>query len=122
MIQTQTYLNIADNSGAKKIMCIRVLGTSNPKYAYIGDIIIGVVKEALPNMPVKRSDIVRAVIVRTKKTLRRNDGMSIRFDDNAAVIINKENNPKGTRVFGPIARELRDKNFSKIISLAPEVV
>lgn len=122
MIQTQSYLNIADNSGARKIMCIRVLGTSNPKYAKIGDIIIGVVKDASPNMPIKRSDIVRAVIVRTKKTLRRSDGMSIRFDDNAAVIINKENNPRGTRVFGPIAKELRDKNFSKIISLAPEVV
>ena len=122
MIQNQSYLNVADNSGAKKIMCIRVLGSSNPLYANIGDIIIGVVKDASPNMPVKRSDIVRAVIVRTKKTLRRTDGMSIRFDDNAAVIINQDNNPKGTRVFGPIARELRDKNFSKIISLAPEVV
>lgn len=122
MIQTQSYLNIADNSGARKIMCIRILGSSNPKYAGIGDIIIGVVKDASPNMPVKRSDIVRAVIVRTKKTIRRDDGMSIRFDDNAAVIINKENNPRGTRVFGPIAKELRDKNFSKIISLAPEVV
>ena len=122
MIQNQSYLNIADNSGARKIMCIRVLGSSNPNYARIGDIIIGVVKEASPNMPVKRSDIVRAVIVRTKKTIRRVDGMSIRFDDNAAVLINQENNPKGTRVFGPIGRELRDKNFSKIISLAPEVV
>nr|YP_010902724.1 ribosomal protein L14 [Hypnea nidulans]WCH54579.1 ribosomal protein L14 [Hypnea nidulans] len=122
MIQNQSYLNIADNSGARKIMCIRVLGTSNPHYAKIGDIIIGVVKDASPNMPVKRSDIVRAVIVRTKKTIRRKDGMNIRFDDNAAVIINQENNPRGTRVFGPIARELRDKNFSKIISLAPEVV
>lgn len=122
MIQTQSYLNIADNSGARKIMCIRILGTSNPKYAGIGDVIIGVVKDASPNMPVKRSDIIRAVIVRTKKTVRRDDGMSIRFDDNAAVIINKENNPRGTRVFGPIAKELRDKNFSKIISLAPEVV
>nr|QCI06935.1 ribosomal protein L14 [Halydictyon mirabile] len=122
MIQTQTYLNIADNSGARKIMCIRVLGSNNPRYAYIGDIIIGVVKDALPNMPIKRSDIVRAVIVRTKNTLRRSDGMNIRFDDNAAVVINKENNPRGTRVFGPIARELREKNFSKIISLAPEVV
>nr|QCI06040.1 ribosomal protein L14 [Delesseria sanguinea] len=122
MIQTQSYLNIADNSGARKIMCIRVLGSSNPNYAYIGDIIIGVVKDALPNMPIKRSDIVRAVVVRTKKALRRTDGMSIRFDDNAAVIVNKENNPRGTRVFGPIAKELRDKNFSKIISLAPEVV
>nr|YP_010873222.1 ribosomal protein L14 [Nemalion vermiculare]WGV34430.1 ribosomal protein L14 [Nemalion vermiculare] len=122
MIQTQSYLNIADNSGAKKIMCIRVLGTSNPMYARLGDIIVGVVKDASPNMPVKRSDIVRAVIVRTRHTVRRTDGMSIRFDDNAAVIINQENNPKGTRVFGPIARELREKNFSKIISLAPEVV
>nr|QCI07222.1 ribosomal protein L14 [Hypnea pannosa] len=122
MIQNQSYLNVADNSGARKIMCIRVLGTSNPHYATIGDIIIGVVKDASPNMPIKRSDIVRAVIVRTKKTIRRTDGMNIRFDDNAAVIINQENNPKGTRVFGPIAKELRDKNFSKIISLAPEVV
>lgn len=122
MIQTQSYLNVADNSGAKKIMCIRVLGSSNPSFASIGDVIIGVVKDASPNMTVKRSDIVRAVVVRTKYTLRRFDGMSIRFDDNAAVIINQENNPRGTRVFGPIARELRDKNFSKIISLAPEVV
>nr|YP_009393147.1 ribosomal protein L14 [Bostrychia moritziana]ARW61709.1 ribosomal protein L14 [Bostrychia moritziana] len=122
MIQTQTYLKVADNSGARKIMCIRVLGSNNPKYANIGDIIIGVVKDASPNMPIKRSEIVRAVIVRTKKALGRPDGMSIRFDDNAAVIINKENNPRGTRVFGPIAKELRDKNFTKIISLAPEVV
>nr|YP_010338374.1 ribosomal protein L14 [Bangia atropurpurea]UNJ18324.1 ribosomal protein L14 [Bangia atropurpurea] len=122
MIQTQSYLNVADNSGARKIMCIRVLGTSNPSYASIGDVIIGVVKDASPNMPVKRSDVVRAVVVRTRKALRRTDGMSIRFDDNAAVIINQDNNPRGTRVFGPIARELRDKNFSKIISLAPEVV
>lgn len=122
MIQTQTYLNIADNSGARKVMCIRVLGTNNPKYAGIGDIIIGVVKDASPNMPVKKSDVIRAVIVRTKKTLRRTDGMSIRFDDNAAVIINKDKNPRGTRVFGPIAKELRDKSFTKIISLALEVV
>ena len=122
MLQNQSYLSIADNSGARKIMCIRVLGSSNPKYAYVGDIIIGVVKDALPNMPIKRSDIVRAVIVRTKKTMRRLDGMQIRFDDNAAVLINQDNNPKGTRIFGPIARELREKNFSKIISLAAEVV
>nr|YP_010925832.1 chloroplast 50S ribosomal protein L14 [Neoporphyra seriata]WKD84064.1 chloroplast 50S ribosomal protein L14 [Neoporphyra seriata] len=122
MIQTQSYLNVADNSGAKKIMCIRVLGTSNPSYAFIGDVIIGVVKDASPNMPVKRSDVVRAVVVRTRKALRRTDGMSIRFGDNAAVIINQDNNPRGTRVFGPIARELRDKNFSKIVSLAPEVI
>jgi|SRR6056300_195540 large subunit ribosomal protein L14 len=121
MIQTQTYLTVADNSGAKKIMCIRVLG-GNKKTADLGDIIIGVVKVASPNMPIKRSDVVRAVVMRTKKTIRRKDGMSIRFDDNAAVIINKENNPRGTRVFGPVARELRDKDFSKIISLAPEVL
>nr|YP_009313958.1 Ribosomal protein L14 [Hommersandiophycus borowitzkae]SCW22212.1 Ribosomal protein L14 [Hommersandiophycus borowitzkae] len=122
MIQAQSYLNVADNSGARKLMCIRILGSSNPKYAGLGDIIIGVVKDASPNMTIKRSDVVRAVIVRTKHTIRRLDGMSIRFDDNAAVIINQENNPRGTRVFGPIARELRDKSFPKIISLAPEVV
>nr|YP_009545419.1 ribosomal protein L14 [Mallomonas splendens]AYO28573.1 ribosomal protein L14 [Mallomonas splendens] len=121
MIQPQTYLTIADNTGAKKLMCIRVLG-NNRKYANVGDIIIGVVKEALPNMAVKRSNVVRAVIVRTKNTIRRTDGMAIRFDDNAAVIVNVENNPKGTRVFGPVAREIREKNFTKIISLASEVV
>ena len=119
MIQPQTYLEVADNCGARKIMCIRVL---NRQYANIGDVIIAVVKEALPNMPVKRSDVVRAVVVRTRHTVRRNDGMSIRFDDNAAVIINKENNPRGTRIFGPIAREIRDKRFTKIVSLAPEVL
>jgi len=122
MIQNQSYLNVADNSGARKIMCIRVPGSSNPKYAYIGDTIVGVVKDASPNMGVKRSDVVRAVIVRTKKTVKRSDGMHIRFDDNAAVLINQDNNPKGTRIFGPIARELRDKSFAKIISLASEVV
>ena len=122
MIQNQSYLNVADNSGARKIMCIKVLGSSNPKYGHIGDIIVGVVKDASPNMNVKRSDIVRAVIVRTKKTVKRLDGMHIRFDDNAAVIINQDNNPKGTRIFGPIARELRDRSFSKIVSLAVEVV
>ena len=121
MIQTQTYLNVADNSGARKIMCIRILG-GNRKFAGIGDVIIGVVKDATPNMPIKRSDVVRAVIMRTKSTIRRKDGMSIRFDDNAAVIINKENNTRGTRVFGPIARELRDRDFTKIVSLAPEVL
>ena len=120
MIYPQTILTVADNTGAKKIMCIRTIG-GNKKYATIGNIIIGVVKEALPNMPIKRSDIVRAIIVRTKKTIRREDGMYIRFDDNAAVIVNTDNNPRGTRVFGPIAREIRDKNFSKIVSLAPEV-
>ena len=117
MIQPQTYLTIADNTGAKKLMCIRILG-NNRKYANVGDIIIGVVKDALPNMAVKRSSVVRAVIVRTKNTIRRSDGMAVRFDDNAAVIINVENNPKGTRVFGPVAREIREKNFTKIISLA----
>ena len=121
MIQVQTFLNVADNSGARKIMCIRVLG-GNKKYAKVGDTIIGVVKDASPNMAVKRSDVVRAVVVRTKKSIRRDDGMVIRFDDNAAVVINKENNPRGTRVFGPVARELRDKKFMKIVSLAPEVL
>ena len=121
MIYPQTILTVADNTGAKKIMCIRVLG-GNKKYAKIGDTIIAVVKEALPNMPVKRSDVIRAIVVRTKKSIRRQDGMYIRFDDNAAVIVNMENNPRGTRVFGPIAREIRDKNYSKIVSLAPEVL
>jgi large subunit ribosomal protein L14 len=121
MIYPQTMLTVADNTGARKIMCIRVLG-GNRKYAKVGDTIIGVVKEALPNMPIKRSDVVRAVVVRTCKTIRRQDGMYIRFDDNAAVIVNLDNNPRGTRVFGPVAREIRDKNFSKIVSLAPEVL
>lgn len=122
MIQQQTYLNVADNSGARKIMCLRVLSTGNCTYGGIGDVIIAVVKDAIPNQGVKKSDIVRAVIVRTRKALRRETGSTIRFDDNAAVIINKDNNPTGTRVFGPVARELRDKNFTKIISLAPEVL
>ena len=121
MIQPQTILNIADNTGAKKILCIRVLG-GNKKYANIGDIIIGVVKQSLPRMAVKRSDIVRAVVVRTKKSIRRKNGMLIRFDDNAAVILNSENNPRGTRIFGPIAREIREKSFTKVVSLAPEVL
>ena len=121
MIYPQTMLTVADNTGAKKIMCIRVLG-GNKKYAEIGDTIIGVVKEALPNMPIKRSDVIRAIIVRTRKTIRRSDGMYIRFDDNAAVIVNTENNPRGTRVFGPVAREIREKNYSKIVSLAQEVL
>jgi large subunit ribosomal protein L14 len=121
MIYPQTILTVADNTGAKKVMCIRILG-GNKKYAQIGDTIIAVVKEAIPNMPIKRSDVVKAIIVRTKKTIRRQDGMYIRFDDNAAVIVNTENNPRGTRVFGPVAREIRDKNYSKIVSLAPEVL
>lgn len=122
MIQAQTYLNVADNSGARKLMCIRVLGGGNRRYAGIGDVIVAVVKDAIPNMGVKKSDVVTAVVVRTRKTLRRESGMSIRFDDNAAVIINKDKNPRGTRVFGPVARELRDKEFTKIVSLAPEVL
>jgi large subunit ribosomal protein L14 len=121
MIYPQTILTVADNTGAKKVMCIRILG-GNKKYAQIGNTIIAVVKEAIPNMPIKRSDVVRAIVVRTKKTIRRQDGMYIRFDDNAVVIVNTENNPRGTRVFGPVAREIRDQNFSKIVSLAPEVL
>lgn len=121
MIQPQTYLTVADNTGAKEIMCIRVLGNQRTT-ANVGDIIIGVVKKALPNMTVKRAAIVRAVVVRTKKTIKRLDGHSIRFDDNAVVIINQDKNPKGTRVFGPVAREIREKNFTKIISLAQEVL
>jgi large subunit ribosomal protein L14 len=122
MLKPLSYLNVADNSGAKKLMCIRILGGSVRDAANIGDVIIAVVKEALPNMPLKKSDVVRAVIVRTAKGLKRDNGMQISFDDNAAVIINKEGNPRGTRVFGPIARELRDRNFTKIVSLAPEVI
>lgn len=122
MIQAQSYLNVADNSGAKKIMCIRVLGGSQRKYAAIGDVIIGVVKDSVPNMSLKKSEVVRAVVVRTCKGIRRENGMTIRFDDNAAVVINKDGNPRGTRVFGPVARELRDRNFTKIVSLAPEVL
>ena len=121
MIYPQTILTVADNTGAKKIMCIKVLGGSK-KYAKIGDTVIAVVKEAIPNMPIKRSDIVRAIVVRTAKAIRRSDGMYIRFDDNAAVIVNLDSNPRGTRVFGPVAREIRDRNFSKIVSLAPEVL
>ena len=122
MIQTQSYLNVADNSGAKKIMCIRVLGGGNRRYGFIGDRIIAVVKDAIPNMAVKKSDVIEAVIVRTRHSIRRDSGMTIRFDDNAAVIINKDGNPRGTRVFGPVARELREKSFTKIVSLAPEVL
>ncbi|MEM9150601.1 MAG: 50S ribosomal protein L14 [Cyanobacteria bacterium P01_F01_bin.3] len=121
MIQQETYLNVADNSGARKIMCIRVLG-GRKQYAGVGDVIVAVVKDALPNMGVKKSDVVKAVVVRTRKGIRRSSGMSIRFDDNAAVLINQDGNPRGTRVFGPVARELRDKSFTKIVSLAPEVL
>jgi large subunit ribosomal protein L14 len=122
MIQTQTYLQVADNSGAKKIMCIRVLGGSTRKTANIGDIIVASVKEATPGGVVKKGDVIKAVIVRTCQGLRRNDGSYIKFDENAAVLINEQKNPRGTRIFGPVARELRDKDFMKIISLAPEVI
>nr|YP_009538386.1 ribosomal protein L14 [Capsosiphon fulvescens]AWX64075.1 ribosomal protein L14 [Capsosiphon fulvescens]AYV89992.1 ribosomal protein L14 [Capsosiphon fulvescens] len=122
MIRPQTILNVADNSGAKKLMCIRVLGGSFSQSANIGDIIIAVVKQATPNMPLKKSDKVRAVVVRTAFGVQRSNGTYIRFDDNAAVVINKDDNPRGTRVFGPVARELREQNFAKIVSLAPEVL
>ena len=122
MIQPQSYLNVADNTGARKLMCIRVLNKNKIQSAKIGMVIIGVIKEAIPNMQIKKSALVRAVIVRTSQKIRRSNGMSIRFDDNAAVLINREGLPLGTRIFGPVARELRDKNFTKIISLAPEVL
>jgi large subunit ribosomal protein L14 len=122
MIQQQSRLTVADNTGARELMCIRVVGGGNRTFANIGDVIVAVVKDAIPNMPVKKSDVVKAVVVRSRKGVRRPDGSYIKFDENAAVIINKDNNPRGTRVFGPIARELRDKNFMKIISLAPEVI
>ena len=122
MIQPQSNVKVVDNSGAKKLICIWVLGKGRNQISNIGDIIIAVVKEAIPNMPLKKSDIVRAVIVRTRKGIKRKNGIYISFDDNAAVIVNKENIPRGTRIFGPVARELRDKNFMKIVSLAPEVI
>ncbi|MDW7651544.1 MAG: 50S ribosomal protein L14 [Bacillota bacterium] len=122
MIQTQTYLTVADNSGAKKIMCIRVLGGSTRKSGNVGDIIVASVKEATPGGVVKKGEVVKAVIVRTRKGLRRGDGSYIKFDENAAVLINEQKNPRGTRIFGPVARELRDKDFMKIVSLAPEVI
>lgn len=122
MIQQQTHLNVADNSGAKEIMCIRVLGGSGRRYGTVGDIIVATVKDALPNSKVKKGDVVKAVIVRTKKEVQRPDGTTIRFDENAAVLINQYKEPIGTRIFGPVARELRAKGFMKIISLAPEVL
>jgi large subunit ribosomal protein L14 len=122
MIQPQSYLRVADNTGAREVMCIQILGGGKQEAATVGDVIVAVVKDATPNMPVKKADVVRAVIVRTRKNVRRQNGTSIRFDENAAVLINKDNNPRGTRVFGPVARELRDGNFTKIISLAPEVL
>ena len=122
MIQQETRLQVADNTGAQELLCIRVMGSSNKKYAHVGDVIVETVKDATPNMAVKKSEVVKAVVVRTKADIKRADGSVIRFDENAAVIINKDGNPRGTRVFGPVARELRDKNFMKIISLAPEVI
>ncbi|TNE34440.1 50S ribosomal protein L14 [bacterium] len=122
MIQEETNLAVADNSGAKKIRCIRVLGGHGKKYARIGDLIVASVKSAIPNGNVKKGEVVKAVIVRTAKEQRRSDGSYIRFDDNAAVIINQKGDPKGTRIFGPVARELREKQYMKIISLAPEVL
>ena len=122
MIQTTTVLDVADNSGAKKVACIKVLGGSKRRYASIGDVIVVSVKEALVNSKVKKGEVARAVIVRTKKEIARPDGSFIRFDGNSAVLINKENEPIGTRIFGPVARELRAKRFMKIISLAPEVL
>jgi len=121
MIQAETRLKVADNSGANELLCIRVLG-SNRHYGSVGDIIIGVVKVATPNLPVKKSDIVRAVIVRTKQSIVRKDGTRVRFDDNGVVVLNKEDNPIGTRIFGPVARELKEKSFTKLISLATEVL
>ena len=122
MVQTTTVLDVADNSGANKVYCIKVLGGSKRKYASIGDIIVVSVKEAIPNAKVKKGDVAKAVIVRTKKEIARPDGSYIRFDSNSAVLINKDNEPIGTRIFGPVARELRAKKFMKIISLAPEVL
>lgn len=122
MIQTETRLTVADNSGAKELYCIKVLGGSKRRYAGIGDIIVVSVKEALPNSKVKKGDVMKAVIVRTKKEVARPDGSMIRFDDNSAVVLNNSHEPIGTRIFGPVARELRAKNFMKIISLAPEVL
>ena len=122
MIQQESRLKVADNTGAKEILCIRVLGGSGRRYAGIGDTIVATVKDAIPGGNVKKGDVVKAVIVRTKKERRRADGSYIKFDDNAVVLINDQRNPRGTRIFGPVARELREKRFMKIISLAPEVL
>ena len=122
MIQQETRLQVADNTGAKELLCIRVMGSSNKKYAHVGDVIVATVKDATPNMAVKKSEVVKAVVVRTKADIKRADGSVIRFDENAAVIIDNQKQPRGTRIFGPIARELRDKDYMRIISLAPEVL
>ena len=122
MIQEESYLKVADNTGAKEIKCIRVLGGSRRKFGNIGDVIVASVRKAAPGGSVKKGDVVRAVIVRSAKGVRRNDGTYVRFDENAAVLINDDKNPRGTRIFGPVARELRDKEYMKILSLAPEVI
>jgi len=122
VIQQETVLQVGDNTGARKILCIKVLGGSNKKYATVGDVIVATVKEAAPGGVVKKGDVVKAVVVRTKKEIKRNDGSYIAFSENAAVIIDDNKNPRGTRIFGPVARELRENNFMKIISLAPEVL
>lgn len=122
MIQQETYLDVADNSGARRIQCIRVLGTGQQFVGGVGDVIVAAVKDAIPQGQVKKGEVVRAVVVRTKKEINRKDGSSIRFDSNAAVLINPQNEPRGTRVFGPVARELREKKFMRIVSLAPEVL
>ena len=122
MIQEYTRLTVADNTGARKVMCFRVLGGTRRRYARVGDIIVCAVKDAIPNGTVKKSEIVRAVVVRTTSSIGRKDGSYIRFSDNAAVVINEQNEPRGTRIFGPVARELREKKFTKIVSLAPEVL
>lgn len=122
MIQMQSYLKVADNTGAKEIMCIRVLGGTGRKYAGVGDVIVASVKKAAPGSNIKKGEVIRAVIVRTAKEVRRDDGSYIRFDENAAVIIKEDKNPRGTRIFGPVARELREKEYLKILSLAPEVL
>jgi large subunit ribosomal protein L14 len=122
MIQMRTKLDVADNSGARKVGCIKVLGSSKRKYASLGDVIVVSVKDAIPNAKIKKGDVVKAVVVRTKKGVKRSDGTYIKFDDNSAVLINQQNEPIGTRIFGPVARELRAKKFMKIISLAPEVI
>ncbi len=122
MIQQETFLDVADNSGARRIQCIRVLGTGQQFVGGVGDVIVAAVKDAIPQGQVKKGDVVRAVVVRTKKEINRKDGSSIRFDSNAAVLVNPQNEPRGTRVFGPVARELREKRFMRIVSLAPEVL
>ena len=122
MLQQESYLKVADNTGAKEIKCIRVLGGSRRKYGNIGDVIVASVRKAAPNGTVKKGEVVKAVIVRSKKGVRRNDGTYVRFDENAAVLIKEDKNPRGTRIFGPVARELRDKEYMKILSLAPETI